>query len=270
VSAATVDELAERARVLRSLHVPGRPLVLANAWDAASARAVAAIGLPAVASASSAVAAVLGYEDGEEMPIEAALAAVARIAAAVDVPVTADIEAGYGLEGAELAARLIDAGVVGCNLEDTDHERGGLVEIDRQAARIADLRAAANRLGVPLVINARVDVHLQEVGPAEGRLDASIARGRAYRDAGADCIYPIFVADEPTIERLVEAFDGLINVYARPEAPSLARLAALGVARISYGPWIHRLAMREADRILAAIARGSDPYPSAGRGSGAT
>ena len=261
-SSPTRTELAGQARLLRSLHVPGRPLVLANAWDAASARAVEAAGLPAVASASSAVAAALGGEDGEALPVEEAWVAIGRIAAAVEIPVTADIEGGYGLGGAELAQRLVAAGVVGCNLEDTDHRGGGLVDTDRHAARIADLRAAADRLGVPLVINARVDVHIREIGAPEGRLDASVARGRAYRAAGADCLYPIMVADEPTIAALVAAFDGMINVYARPEAPTMARLAALGVARISYGPWIHRLAMREVDRLLAGIAHGTDPYPA--------
>ena len=252
-----VDGLAAKAEHLRGLHVPGRPLVLPNAWDAASARAVEAAGFLAVATASTAVAESLGYRDGEGTPVNEMFAAVARVVQAVAVPVTADIEAGYGLPAAELADRLLATGAVGCNLEDTDHRTGGLVDAEFQANRIAELRGAA---GVPIVINARVDVHIRKVGPPEQRLSEAIRRARLYLAAGADCVYPIGVADEPTIAALVAGVGGPLSVYAQPSAPPLARLAELGVARVSYGPWLHRLAMQAVQRALTRIGGGEDPY----------
>ena len=254
-------DLGEGARRLRELHVPGRPLVLPNAWDAASARLVEEAGFPAVATASFAVSDSLGFEDGEGMPAADMFASIRRIAGAVGVPVTADIEAGYGLPPEELAERLLDSGAVGCNLEDTAHRQGGLVDAGVQCLRIAGLREAASRAGVALVINARVDVYVSQIGEPEGRTEEALRRGRLYLEAGADCIYPIMVDDEPTIATFVEAFGGKVNVYARPQAPPLPRLAALGVARISFGPWLHRLAMREAGAVLRDIAAGMDPFP---------
>lgn len=252
--------LAAAAEVLRALHVPGRPLVLPNAWDAASARAVEAAGFPAVATTSAALVASLGFDDGEAAPPDAVFAAVARIAGAVSVPVTADLEAGYGLGADELVARLLAAGAVGFNIEDTDHRGGGLVAADAQAGRIAALREAARTLGVPVVINARVDVFELEPGPAGERVAEAVRRGRLYLAAGADCVYPIMAAEEADLAGLVRGIPGPVNVYARPEAPSLARLAELGVARVSYGPWIHRLAMRAASAALVRIAAGEDAY----------
>jgi 2-methylisocitrate lyase-like PEP mutase family enzyme len=253
-----VTDLARRATRLRLLHVPGEPLLLPNAWDVPSARAVARAGFPAVATSSSAVAETLGYEDGELAPVDAMFAAAARIAAAVAVPVSMDAEAGYGLGADEFVARLLEAGAVGCNLEDSDHRAGGLRDATVQAAWLHDVRAAAEAVGVPIVINARVDVHIREVGAPATRLAEAIRRGNLYRAAGADCVYPILVADGPTIRGLVEGIAGPINIYARPEAPSLAQLKGLGVARVSYGPWLHRLTMREVGRLVTAIAAGKD------------
>lgn len=252
-----MDGLTGKAEQLRSLHVPGRPLVLPNVWDAASARAVEAARFPAVATASAAIAASRGDRDGESMPVDAMFAAVARIVGAVAVPVSADLEAGYGLPAAELADRLLATGAVGCNLEDTDHRGGGLLDADLQAGRIAELRGAAR---VPIVINARIDVHLRHVGPPEDRLREALRRAHLCLAAGADCVYPIGVADEPTIAALVAGAGGPVNIYAQPSAPSLARLADLGVARVSYGPWLQRLAMQAVQRALLRIADGADPY----------
>jgi 2-methylisocitrate lyase-like PEP mutase family enzyme len=254
------DGLAERAGRLRALHVPGRPLVLPNAWDAASARIVEAAGFPAVATASSAISESLGYEDEEGTPPGEMFASIQRIARAVAVPVTADVEGGYGLPSVELAERLLDTGAVGCNLEDTAHGQGGLIDADVQCQRIAALREAASHAGVPIVINARVDVYLLQSGDPEGRTEEALRRGRLYLEAGADCIYPIMVTDEATIATFVEAFGGMVNVYARPQAPLLPRLAALGVARVSFGPWVHRLAMRDVEAMLRDIAASLDPY----------
>lgn len=217
------------AAALRALHVPGDPLILPNAWDAATAKVVVAAGFPAVATTSSGVADALGYADGEQTPADEMLAAVARIARAVDVPVTADLEAGYGIESRALAERVVATGAVGLNLEDTDHaNRPALVPEPQHAARITAIKEAAD-----LVLNARIDVHLRG-----GDTDTALARARAYRDAGADCLYPIGITDEATIARFVE-LGAPVNVLLRPGAPSIERLAELGVARISLGHFLH-------------------------------
>ena len=245
--------MTDRVAALRALHHGERPLLLPNAWDAASARLVAAAGFPAVATGSAAVAASLGFGDGEEAPVDEMLAAAARICRAVDVPVTVDAEAGYGLPPGELADRLLAAGAAGCNLEDTDHRVGGLVDAEARARLIA---AVAPRL----VVNARVDVFIREWGEPEARLDEALRRGRLYLEAGAECVYPILVADEETIRRLVDGLGAPVNVLYRPGAPSLRRLAELGVARISLGPGLHRAAEAATRLILERMAAGDDPY----------
>ncbi|MEU7899423.1 isocitrate lyase/phosphoenolpyruvate mutase family protein [Nonomuraea sp. NPDC049152] len=239
----------DRAALLRSLHVKGSPLVLPNAWDAASAKAVEEAGFPVVATGSAAMAAVLGYEDGERTPAGEMFAAIARIARAVGVPVTADVERGYGLLPAELAERLAESGAVGCNLEDS---RGDvLVDPGEQADYLAAMKAAA---GDDLVVNARVDTYIAGGG---GAADA-LSRGRRYLEAGADCVYPIGLADAGEIGTLAAELP--INVYFRPGCPSLADLAALGVARVSYGHGLHKAAHAYAKTLFAAVAAGRDPY----------
>jgi 2-methylisocitrate lyase-like PEP mutase family enzyme len=243
----------DKADVLRALHVPGSPVVLPNIWDAASARAVQEAGFPAVATGSAAVAKVLGYEDGEGTPVDEMMAAVSRITRAVDVPVTADVERGYGLKPAELVERLAAAGAVGCNLEDTDPRTGELVAPGVQAEFLAEVRAAA---GQGLVINARIDTYLH------GRTSTQEAaeRGRLYREAGADCVYPITLADEDTIKALVTEIGGPVNILFRPGTPSLARLAELGVARVSFGGGLHKAAHAYAQNLFAKVRDGQSPY----------
>lgn len=232
-------KLYSQAEELKRLH-RGELLVLPNAWDAASARVVQDAGFPAVATASAAISAMLGYPDGEGTPWEEMFAANARIAKAVTVPVTMDAEAGYGMAPTELVERLLDIGVVGCNLEDTDHRAGGLQDADRQAGRLAEVRSAADAAGVPLVINARVDVFLSTSQiPQEDRITEAVRRGRLYRRAGADCIYPIGVGDPDTISTLVAEIESPINGNSTPEL-SLPLLRAIGVARVSYGPRFYR------------------------------
>ncbi|GGO66084.1 isocitrate lyase/PEP mutase family protein [Nonomuraea cavernae] len=243
----------DRAAALRELHVPGRPLILPNVWDAASARAVVEAGFPVVATGSAAVAEVLGYDDGEATPVAEMMAAIARIARAVAAPVTADVERGYRLPPAELAERLIATGAVGCNLEDTDQATGALVDVEEQAAFLAAVRAAA---GPGLVINARVDTYLR----GERAREVAVARARRYLEAGADCVYPIGLADEKEIERLVTEVGGPVNVLFRPGTPSLARLAELGVARVSFGHGLHAAAHAHARALFQAVAEGRDPY----------
>ena len=235
--------LKAHADQLRELH-HGEMLVLPNAWDAASAAIVAQAGFPVVATASNAIAAMLGHPDGEGAPWEEMFAAAARIARAVPVPVTVDAEAGYGLPPTELVDRLLEAGAVGCNLEDTDHRGGGLADPGRQAEWLAAVRAAADAAGVPIVINARTDVFLPPSGvPEPERLTEAVRRGRRYLEAGADCIYPIGVGDEGDIATLVTELRGPVNGNTRPGGPDLARLRELGVARVSYGPRLYREAL---------------------------
>jgi 2-methylisocitrate lyase-like PEP mutase family enzyme len=261
---ADTETLAERAKVLADLHRGDRPLLLPNAWDAASAQVLSGAGFPAVATSSSAVAASLGYRDGEAAPAAEMLAAVARITAVTPVPVTADLEAGYGLPPAEVVERLLEAGAVGCNLEDSDNRAGGLVDAERQAERLAEVRAAANRAGVGVVINARVDVYLHQVGTPGQRVEEALRRARLYLEAGADCVYPILVSDEWSIGELVRDAGGPVNVLYQQGMPSLQRLGELGVARISFGGGLHRATQMLLQRLAERILEGGDPYGSRG------
>jgi 2-methylisocitrate lyase-like PEP mutase family enzyme len=250
----------EKAARLRELHLAEGLLVLPNAWDAASARVLAAAGFPALATASYAVAGTLGFEDGEGAPPDEMFAAAARIARSVEVPVTVDAEAGYGLPPAELAARLREAGAAGCNLEDTVHgEDERLADAAAQAERVGALRDA----DPDLVINARTDVFKDGALPGatpEEVLDEAVARCRAYLDAGADCVFPILVADESAIGALVERIPGPVSVLYRPGMPSLSRLTELGVARVTFGPGLHRATMALLGDLAAKLHAGAAPY----------
>jgi 2-methylisocitrate lyase-like PEP mutase family enzyme len=228
-----IGGLAERAHELRRLHAGPRPLVLPNAWDVASARLVVKAGFPVVATSSGAVAATLGYEDNDSMPVDEAFGVIARITRSVPVPVTADVEAGYGLSPGDLVERLLEAGAVGCNLEDTDHHRGaGLVDAGGHAERLRAVRHAATEAGVDVVLNARVDV-LGREGDRRELLEEAVRRARLYLEAGADCVFPIRLADDALIGEFVRRVEGPVNIVAAG-APPLARLAELGVARVSF------------------------------------
>jgi 2-methylisocitrate lyase-like PEP mutase family enzyme len=249
-----------KADALRALHVPGRPLVLLNAWDAGSAAVIARAGAPAIATTSAGAANALGYPDGQLVTREQMLSTVAPIAAAVDLPVTADMEAGYGdnPEDAEATARgVVDAGAVGLNLEDTAGESDEpLLPIDRFVAKIAAVRAAAADTGVPLVLNARTDVFIGQVGDPATRLARAVERGRAYLEAGADCVFVPAVADAGQIAALVEQIGGPVSVLAVPGSPTLPELGDLGVARISVGSGAYRAALALA-RTMAEEAYGA-------------
>ena len=247
----------DAASRLAALHVPGNPLVLPNIWDAASAAATVRAGFGAVATSSGAVAAVLGYDDHEKAPADEMFAAIARICRSVSVPVTADLEAGYGLPADELVDRLLEAGAVGCNLEDTDYRSGGRTAPDVQADYLAAVRQASSAAGVPLVLNARIDSWVG--GGADAALDAerfddAVHRAHAYRGAGADCVYPILLRDPAVIGRFVEAARGPVNILAMPGGPSLRDAARLGVARISFGTRLFREHAAVFDRVLATVA----------------
>ena len=239
-----------KAELLRKLHAGSEPLLLANAWDAASARLVAAEGYPAIASSSAGCAGVLGYPDGQRIPRREMVFLLARIVQSVDVPVTADIEAGYD-DPAEAAGEVIDAGAVGLNLEDmVEHE---LLPLDEQLARIRAVRACAASKNVPLVINARTDIFLAQHGDAETRFERSVERLNAYRSAGADCLFAPGVQDHETIGRLVVALSGPLNILATIGSPSIAELKQLGVARISLGSGTWRIALEAARRFAREL-----------------
>jgi 2-methylisocitrate lyase-like PEP mutase family enzyme len=259
MTASQTAELDSRCDLLRSLHRPGDPLLLPNAWDVATARAVVTAGFPVVATTSGGVANALGYEDHEGAPADEMLAAAARIARGVEVPVTVDAEAGYGMEPVVLVAALRSAGAAGCNLEDADHAAGKLRDPDRHAEWLAAVRQAASKDGYPLVINARVDVFLAGflagAGPGTQAelVPEALRRANAYLEAGADCVYPIALWEADALRRFVSDVGGPVNVIRLPQAPSLAELAALGVARVSWATLLFRDAMARLEEQLASL-----------------
>lgn len=239
------------ASVFRALHhgrLPADPLVLPGPWDAASARVFEDAGFPALATPSAGVAASLGYADGQT-PAAEMFAAVARIARAVSVPVSADVEAGYGLAPDELVERLLEAGAVGCNLEDSAD--GVLTDPRRHADRLAEVRAVA---GGRLFVNARVDTYVHGDPAATDVAAETVARARLYAEAGADCVYPI-MAPADVLPRVAAAVPVPLNAVGAPDGPStVRRLGELGATRITFGPQLqHRAsdAVRGlADRLL--------------------
>jgi 2-methylisocitrate lyase-like PEP mutase family enzyme len=260
MASGAVREIESRCDLLRSLHRPGDPLILPNAWDVATARAVVAAGFPVVATTSGGVAATLGYEDHEGAPGDEMLAAAARIAAGVDVPVTVDAEAGYGMEPAELVAALRSMGAAGCNLEDSDYAAGGLRDADQHAEWLGAVRQAASEDGYGLVVNARVDVFLGsflagEAGPgSQGELvPEAVRRANAYLEAGVDCVYPITLWEPDALRRFVSEVHGPVNALRLPQAPSIAELADLGVVRISWGTLLHWDEMARFEQQLASL-----------------
>ncbi len=252
-------DLQVRCEQLRALHTPGDPLLLPNVWDVATARAVVAAGFPVVATTSAGVARALGYEDHEDAPAGEMLAAAWRIARTVDVPVTVDFEAGYGLAPADLVAGLRDAGAAGCNLEETDHSTGELRDPGERAAWLAEVRAAASAADYPLVINARVDLFLGGfVGGADPSTQVDLVpealeRANAYLDAGADCVYPIALWEPDALRRFMAGVTGPVNVTRVPQMESLDEVAALGVARVSWALALFRQTMAYFTEQLASL-----------------
>jgi 2-methylisocitrate lyase-like PEP mutase family enzyme len=246
--------VAEKARALRALH-HGRVLVLPNAWDAGSAAVIAAAGAPAIATTSGGVSWALGTSDGQHLTRGEMTEAVARIVAAVDVPVSADIEGGYGPDPQDVAATVaavLAVGAVGVNLEDSVAPGGPLFDVEAQAWRIRAGRDAAADAGVPeLVINARTDVYLFQIGEPDGRFAESLARAEAYAEAGADCFFVPGLLDLDTLAALAKSSPIPISAMAAPGGPSVAELSAAGVRRVSVGTAIAQAAYATA----AAAAR---------------
>lgn len=253
------------ALLFHSLHTDDPVLVLPNAWDAASARIAEAAGARAVATTSAGVAWSLGMPDGDQLDRDAALDAVARVVAAVDVPVTADIESGYAVSPAGVADTIrgvLTAGAVGVNLEDGRHDGlAPLRETADQAERIAAARNAADQEQIPLFINARIDTYLRGVGDADNRLRDTLDRAAAYVAAGASGIFVPGVRDPAIISALVEGIDAPLNVLVGPGSPPVPELGALGVARVSAGSSIAAAAYSLGQRAVEELL-GSGTYTS--------
>jgi len=260
-------DLRKQCDHLRSLHQPGKPLLLPNVWDVATARAVVKAGFPVVATTSWGVAESLGYEDHEAAPAAEMFAAAARIARGVDVPVTVDAEAGYGMEPGALVAALRDAGAAGCNLEDTeywpgiphDHAAGTLHDLTRHAAWLRSVRQAAEEQDYPLVINARVDNFLSpfiagaEPETQRNLVPEALERANAYFEAGADCVYPIGLWEPEALRLFMSGVRGPVNITRVPQLSSVADLAAVGVARVSWALYLYFASMAHFEEQLRLI-----------------
>jgi 2-methylisocitrate lyase-like PEP mutase family enzyme len=233
--------MSQKARAVRfaELHIKGEPLALYNVWDAGSAKAVAQAGAQAIATSSWSVAEAQGYRDGEDIPIELARKIIERIAATVDVPVSADFEGGYTDDDAMLRdniSRLLAAGIVGINFEDRAVKGSGLYDTERQAIRIAAIRQAADQAGVALFINARTDLFLGQGNEPSATVDEAVNRSKAYADAGASGFFVPGLQEEALVARICEETALPVNVMVMDGVPENRRLAQIGVARISYGP----------------------------------
>jgi len=248
----------DKARAFAALHRPGAPLILFNVWDPGSAKTVAAAGAAAIATGSWSVAAAFGYDDGEAIPLEIVLGNLSRIVGAVDRPVSLDFERGYGATPREVQnsiAAALDAGAIGFNIEDS--VESGLRNAVAQSERIAAARAAAEAKGIPAFVNARTDVFLLNQPPHTlDMVEEALARAQTYVAAGANGIFVPGLQDELLIERMCARAPAPLNIMARPGGLDSRRLAALGVARISYGPGPYRLAMQAlADATKAALGQ---------------
>jgi len=253
---------SEKFRLFAALHVPGDPVILYNAWDAGSAKVIAEGGARAIATGSASVAAAQGYRDAEALPLSLALANAERVVAAVDLPVTIDFEGAYAVEPEGVAAnlaKLAATGAIGCNFEDQVIGGEGLHPTQVQAQRIRAARAA---LGADFFINARTDIFLKAKPDAhdDAAVDAALARAAAYAEAGASGFFAPGLADLRLLARLCQASPLPINFMAWPGSPSAAEVSEAGVARISHGPFPHKLAMKAlAEAARAVMDLGTQP-----------
>ncbi|MDM7486970.1 isocitrate lyase/phosphoenolpyruvate mutase family protein [Rhodococcus sp. GXMU-t2271] len=243
--------LAEKAVALKSLHVPGDPVVLPTVWDAWSANLAVQAGFSALTMGSHPVADSVGKPDNEGMTFEELLTRVRQVTAAVDVPISVDVEAGYGEVPARIVEGLLGAGAVGLNIEDTVHSEGGrLREPAEHAEYVAGLRAAADAAGVHLVVNARTDLFVKKVGAESDRADRAIDRLKLAADAGADVLYPVGFHSDEIQRRLTSELPLPVNAIAHPAKNDLASFAALGVGRISFGPLLQAALAERAGQLL--------------------
>ncbi|WAC91239.1 isocitrate lyase/PEP mutase family protein [Mycobacterium sp. Aquia_213] len=243
---------AQRAAALLELHQPGNPVVLPTVWDAWSARLATDAGFAALTVGSHPLADSIGKRDGEGMSFDDVLARVAQITAAVDVPVSVDIESGYGQPAQRLIDGLLSVGAVGLNIEDTVHAENKRLRSAREHAQLVGaLRSAADAAGVRVVINARTDVFLRNDGDDSDRVERAVARLTEAADAGADVLYPVGRHDPETLRRLATELPLPINAIALPDQDDPASFGPLGVARISFGPFWQAALGRRAKELLA-------------------
>lgn len=245
---------SEKAEIFLKLHHESNLLVLPNIWDPFGARVLESRGYPAAATASAAISASLGYDDHETIKLSTHLEIIRRIVRSVDIPVTADIESGYGSDLQELKesiTRIIETGIAGINIEDSFPENGTLRSWIDQCERIALVREIAETMGIHLVINARIDYfHVHPDFPKEEIVDETIKRAKAYIDAGADCVYPIGITDRDMLVRLRKGIASPINVLATDKSESLKTLRKIGINRVSFGPLIFRSCMKKFVNII--------------------
>jgi 2-methylisocitrate lyase-like PEP mutase family enzyme len=233
-----IEKQRTQAHAFRAMHHGPRILLLPNVWDVASARILEEAGFGAMATTSAGIAFSLGYPDGQRISREEMLAVVTRIVHGVKVPVTADVEAGYGNrpeDAADTARGVIEVGAIGMNLEDAADQPGQLVDLSLQLEKIRAVRETALKLGVPVVLNARTDVYLEQIGAPETRYTETVRRSLAYREAGADCVFVPGLRDSETISRLVRDLGCPLNILVGPGSPPVPELEKLGVARVSLG-----------------------------------
>lgn len=247
-------EQIQKAETLKVLHYVDTPLILPNIWDPIGALMLQKEGFSAVATSSSAVAQSQGFKDGENIPFHLFLTRHLHITSAVSLPVTADIESGFASNKEQLEENikaLIKAGVVGINFEDSDKETGELVPIDTQCHKLEIIRNIADKKGIPLFINARIDTYVKgDHLNQEGKLKETLKRARAYKEAGADCVFPILIKEEKEIKTLIENTDLPVNVMTFPGIPNFKDLAEMGVKRISLGGSLLKIATQSILKIV--------------------
>ena len=239
----------EKAERFRELHYSGKMLVLPNIWDPLGALLLENLGYPAIATASAAIAYSNGYNDREKIPFNDLLTLLKKITTSVNLPVTADIESGYAENDNQLQENinlLLNAGIVGINIEDTDHKTGSFQSVESQCNKISLIRKTSDEMGIPLFINARTDVYLHEknFATAEAKFDEIIERGLAYKEAGADGFFPITLKQEEDIKQLIARVKLPLNIITMPGIPDLKTLSELGVARVSLGPSLLKIAIK--------------------------
>lgn len=247
---------ADRAAALLELHRPGDPVILPTVWDAWSARLATDAGFVALTVGSHPMADSVGKPDGEGMSFDDVLTRVAQITAAVDVPVSVDIESGYGLPGERIIEGLLSVGAVGLNIEDTVHSEGKrLRSAGEHAELVGALRAAADAAGVHVVINARTDLFLRKDGDESDRVERAVARLTEAAAAGADVLYPVGRHDPETLRRLADELPLPVNAIALPDQDDPASFGPLGVARISFGPFLQAALANRAKELLSRWGR---------------
>lgn len=248
----------EKASHFRQLHHAGKMLVFPNIWDTLSALLVENLHYPAIATASASIAFSNGYHDGEKIPFQELLNTLTKICSSVSIPVTADIESGYAANDRQLRNNiheLIATGIVGINIEDSDKQNNTLYSIETQCNRIHTIKQAASECGIPLFINARTDVYLHgsTFTTTEAKLNETIIRGLAYKEAGADCIFPIAIRQEEEIKKLIAQLQIPINILALPGIPELNILEKIGVTRVSLGPAFLKIAIQAMKNIAVKL-----------------